>query len=174
MARTLATAIRSEKKKPISAELAAEKVQYTVCKILDMRIANASGRKPKVTYLVSWEGYDEDEDSWETEENVKEANGHIIDFFERHVDGDERVGKVLEGRAYQLALERARERAAAEVKYEIADIVGHTCVDDKYSFEVAWKGYEAHTWESGENWEDEDATILIRYMEANGISFEIE
>jgi hypothetical protein len=49
-----------------------EDKQYTVEKLLDHKEVGRGRRKTK-KYLVRWEGYGQEDDSWETEEDIHDG-----------------------------------------------------------------------------------------------------
>ena len=56
-----------------------EEEQYEVEKILDSKVV-----RKKFKYLVKWKGYPDSENSWEPEENVKDAKQAVAKFHKEH------------------------------------------------------------------------------------------
>ena len=56
-----------------------EEEQYEVEKILDSKVV-----RKKFKYLVKWKGYPDSENSWEPEENVRDAKKAVAQFHKKH------------------------------------------------------------------------------------------
>ena len=56
-------------------------IEWVVHRILDSRL---SGSGKRLQYLVSWEGYEADQDSWEPEGHLKNAPDAVEDFHNLH------------------------------------------------------------------------------------------
>jgi hypothetical protein len=64
---------------PPPPELVEGEAEYTVSKILDSRI-----RRNKLEYLVDWEGYSEDERTWEPAMNMEGAQEAVAEFHRQY------------------------------------------------------------------------------------------
>lgn len=73
---------RSKRRKKDTTALAA--VEYGVDSVLDEREGDDGGRE----FLVRWDGYDSDEDSWEPMESLKDSVA-LSDFLGEHEDGSD-------------------------------------------------------------------------------------
>jgi hypothetical protein len=58
-------------------------IQWEVRVVLDSRL---HGRWKKLQYLISWEGYGPEENSWEPVENLQNASNAVKDFHRLHPD----------------------------------------------------------------------------------------
>jgi hypothetical protein len=64
---------------PPPPELVEGQTEYTVDKVLDSRI-----RRSKLEYLVDWEGYGEEERTWEPAENLGGAPEAVTEFHRQY------------------------------------------------------------------------------------------
>ena len=56
-------------------------IEWEVHQVLDSRLF---GRWKKLQYLVSWEGYGPEENSWEPTENLENAPDVVAQFYKSH------------------------------------------------------------------------------------------
>uniref|UniRef100_A0A0W0GER4 Putative reverse transcriptase-rnase h-integrase n=1 Tax=Moniliophthora roreri TaxID=221103 RepID=A0A0W0GER4_MONRR len=66
------------------------KEEHLVEEILDSRVY-----RKKLQYLVRWEGYSEEEDSWEPAENMEHAKAKVKSFHKKNPNAPARVAAVL-------------------------------------------------------------------------------
>jgi hypothetical protein len=74
--------------------------EYIVEEILDSRL-----RRNKLEFLVKWEGYTDENNSWEPEDNCRNSADAIHDFYNKYPNAPRRIARMqyenLEFRPYQ-------------------------------------------------------------------------
>jgi hypothetical protein len=74
--------------------------EYIVEEILDSRL-----RRNKLEFLVKWEGYTDENNSWEPEDNCRNSPHAIHDFYNKYPNAPRRIARMqyenLEFRPYQ-------------------------------------------------------------------------
>lgn len=110
---------------------------YNVEKIIDRRF---SPKRKKTFYLIKWEGYTEDDNSWEPEENLETVT-HILARF--NAKWDKREQKRAKAKKDKLDRMAAAKRRRESMKAENA-VKAHLASRDAYShLETSDQGDEA-------------------------------
>ena len=63
--------------------------EYVVEEILDSRL-----RRNKLEFLVKWEGYTDENNSWEPEDNCKNLQAAIHDFYNTYPNAPQRIARM--------------------------------------------------------------------------------
>uniref|UniRef100_A0A0W0GF46 Reverse transcriptase-rnase h-integrase n=1 Tax=Moniliophthora roreri TaxID=221103 RepID=A0A0W0GF46_MONRR len=93
--------------------------QHLVEEVLDSRIY-----RKKLQYLVRWEGYGEEEDSWEPAENLDHAKTKVRQFYKKNPNAPTRVAAALFATLPWQKLENFTE-ATTDLVWEEGKRVGH-------------------------------------------------
>ena len=74
--------------------------EYVVEEILDSCL-----RRNKLEFLIKWEGYTDENNSWELEDNCRNASRAIKDFYKQYPEAPQQIGRMqyenLNFRPYQ-------------------------------------------------------------------------
>ena len=63
--------------------------EYVVEEILDSRL-----RRNKLEFLIKWEGYTDENNSWEPEDNCRNASRAIKDFYKQYPEAPRWIGRM--------------------------------------------------------------------------------
>ena len=73
-------------------------MEYEVETILDTRLY---GRKKALQYLVKWKGYPSEENTWQSEDDLKNSQDLMSDFHRNHPGVPRRISATLNFRPYE-------------------------------------------------------------------------
>jgi hypothetical protein len=81
---------------PPPPDVEAQETRYEVEEVLDSRY-----HRRKLQYLVKWQGYPHEENTWEPEDNLKHAPDSVRDFHAKRPAAPRRIAALLPFRRYE-------------------------------------------------------------------------
>jgi len=122
--------------------------EYTVEKILDRRL----GKKKRVEYLLKWEGYESDDNTWEPEEHLTNCVKLIALFEKTRAKAEEKKAKEVSPKKKPTP-----EKSSANSKdeeYSVEKVIDKRMGKKKrVEYLLKWEGFgeEDNTWEPAES-----------------------
>ena len=93
--------------------------EFEVEQILDSRIYRRG-----LQYLVRWEGFGEEDDSWEPAANVKNAGEKITEFHQKHPNAPKKIAAAVFSSLPWRKLENLTEGQSTDLEWEEGRIAG--------------------------------------------------